>query len=121
MRYGIVGVRDYNNKIYDNKSFIYDTLEKFRKDGLTEVVSGGGKGVESIVADWSKENNIKYKNIPPHIKQNGRNDAFLLRNIDIAKDSDVFVIFWDGLNSSMLRSLSYVIKDKKNAIIIAIQ
>jgi hypothetical protein len=120
MRYGIIGVRDFNGKIYDNKEYVLSALKE-NVTGASLIISGGGKGIETIVEGWAGTENIKYKRILPNIQVHGKRDAFLVRNLEILSACDVFVIFWDGRVDSMTKPISSAVAEGKKAIILPLK
>ena len=97
---GVIGVRDYNGKVYTNAPYIEATLqEHLRQREITsfQIVTGGGKGVESLVVDFANKAGIAVRSIPPNIQQYGQQKAFFIRNNAVVAESTEVIIFWDGL------------------------
>ena len=70
-------------------------LEDFLPEGVTEIVSGGARGVDTAAATYAKAHGIKLTEFLPDYKTYGRR-APLLRNITIIDYSDTVMAFWDG-------------------------
>ena len=85
MKVAIVGTRSFEN---------FD-LTNFLPEKLTEIVSGGADGVDSIARSFAEANGIEYTEFLPDYEINGKG-APLLRNFDIINTSDYVMIFWDG-------------------------
>jgi hypothetical protein len=96
MKIGVIGPREFNNEIYANYSHVEKHLNRY-KESATAVVSGGGKGTEQLVEEWTKKVDKEFELVRPNIKQHG-NAAFRLRNEEIIRISDFLVYFWDGKN-----------------------
>lgn len=74
------------------------------EERVTEVVTGGAKGADSLGERWAKDRNIPCRVFLPDWKVYGRK-AGLLRNLDIIKNCDVVVAFWDGKSKGTQHSL----------------
>ena len=85
MRLAIVGSRDI--------SFV--ELEKYLPDGITEIVSGGARGIDCIAANYAKEHGILLTEFLPDYACYGK-VAPLKRNEKIANYADEALAFWDG-------------------------
>ena len=85
MKVAIVGSR--NIKPFD--------LRKYLTMPITEIVSGGAKGVDSYAEEYALKNGIKIKKILPEYEKYSRN-APLKRNVEIINYADIVLIFWDG-------------------------
>jgi hypothetical protein len=89
MRVIIAGSRDYNN--YDT---LLEAIEEAQFD-ITEVVSGGAKGVDRMGEEYAV-----ILNKPLHIyeadwERHGR-AAGPLRNKKMAENADALIALWDG-------------------------
>ena len=85
MRVAVVGSRQLK----------VDNLEKFLPSDVTEIVSGGARGVDTSAADYAKRNGLKLTVFLPDYNQYGRS-APIRRNVDIINNSDLVLAFWDG-------------------------
>lgn len=70
-----------------------DWLLKEYKD--IEIVSGGSKGADSLAEVYAKERNYKLTTFLPNWNENGKS-AGPLRNLEMAKYSEMLIAFWDG-------------------------
>jgi hypothetical protein len=100
-RIGLLGVRDFKNRVYSNQEYITERMDEFlRRYDLTpatiELVTGGGKGVEALALAWALKNEIPSQCIPPNIQEYGAETAFAIRNNHVVSDCELLVIFWDG-------------------------
>lgn len=89
MKVVIAGGRDYNLQSQD--------LEKLNKikDKITEVVSGGAKGVDSCAENWAKLNNIPIKIFFADWNNHGKM-AGPIRNKQMAEYADAVILFPGG-------------------------
>lgn len=118
MKVAIVGSRTFND------------YEKFRTSfpcifsSITEIVSGGAIGADTLAEKYARENNIKLKvflpkfktdkNVPYHPKW------FFERNREIVDYADVIYAFWDGKSRGTNDTISYAKRKGKPVTIIRI-
>lgn len=62
---------------------------------VTEVVSGGARGVDQLGEQWAKKMNQPLKIFPADWKTHGKVAGFI-RNGEMAKYADALVAIWDG-------------------------
>ena len=86
-----------------------DNLGDYLPDDLTEIVSGGAKGVDTTAREYATENGIKLTEFLPKYSRYKRG-APLKRNIQIAEYADKVLAFWDGKS----RGTKFVIDYCKN-------
>lgn len=84
-------------------------LEKYLPMGVTEIVSGGAKGIDSCAKDYALKNKIKIMEFLPEYDKYGR-VAPLKRNDLIIEYADLVSAFWDGKS----RGTKYVIDNCKH-------
>ena len=70
-------------------------LEKYLPKEVTEIVSGGAKGVDTSAREYAISHGIKLTEFLPEYKKYGRS-APLKRNITIIENADLVLAFWDG-------------------------
>ena len=108
MKLAVIGSRD----------LIIDDLEYYLPEEVTEIVSGGAKGIDTCAREYANANGLKLTEFLPEYKKYGRG-APLLRNIEIIDYADEVLAFWNGTS----RGTKYVIdqckkKNKKVTVII---
>lgn len=69
--------------------------EKYMPCGVTEIVSGGAKGVDACAAEYAKKNGLKLTEFLPRYERYKRG-APLVRNMEIIMYADKVIAFWDG-------------------------
>lgn len=79
-------------------------LEKYLPENVTEIISGGAKGVDTSAKEYAILNSIKLTEFLPEYSKYGRS-APLKRNITIIENADLVLAFWDGSS----RGTKYVI------------
>lgn len=94
MKIAIIGSR--NLKVLD--------LRKYLPENISEIVSGGAKGIDTCTKEYALKNGIKITEFLPKYEKYGR-VAPLKRNDLIINYSDMVLAFWDGES----RGTKYVI------------
>lgn len=119
---GIIGVRDFKGRVYTNKTYISDMLNKYlREVGRTPknvtIVIGGSRGTESLVCEWAAQNEIPLRKTLPNIEQYGVRKAFVVRNNSIVADCHELLVFWDGFTEFIAEAvMTATILSKKTTI-----
>ena len=72
-----------------------DHLEDYLPEGVTEIVSGGARGVDTCAKNYALSHGLKLTEFLPEYGRFGR-AAPLLRNINIIENADLILAFWDG-------------------------
>lgn len=119
MRYGVIGARELNHSVYDNYKYIAQILSGYKP--ITELVTGGSRGVENLAETWAKDNNISNQIILPNIKVHGTSEAFIHRNLQIIRSCDILLLFWDGVNNIPTSPLTFAAQLFKIAHVIPIR
>lgn len=70
-------------------------LENFLPENVTEIVSGGAKGVDTCAREYAEKHNIPLTEFLPDYSRYGRT-APLKRNLEIIAYADLVLAFWDG-------------------------
>ena len=81
--------------VIGSRNLKVDDLGKYLPDGVTEIVSGGARGVDTCAREYARANKIKLTEFLPEYDKYGRG-APLRRNITIIEYSDLVLAFWDG-------------------------
>ena len=83
-------------------------LGKYLPVGVTEIVSGGARGIDTCAREYAGANGLKLTEFLPDYKRYGRG-APLKRNLQIIEYADEVLAFWDGQS----RGTKYVIEQCK--------
>ncbi len=83
-------------------------LGRYLPAGVTEIVSGGARGIDTCAREYAEKNRIKLTEFLPQYEKYGRS-APLKRNLQIIDYTDLVLAFWDG-NS---KGTKYVIEQCK--------
>lgn len=70
-------------------------LEEYLPENITEIISGGAKGVDASARVYALTHGIKLTEFLPEYEKYGRS-APLKRNITIIEHADLVLAFWDG-------------------------
>ena len=79
-------------------------LGNYLPEGVTEIVSGGAKGVDTCAREYARSRGIKLTEFLSEYEKYGRS-APLKRNMIITESVDLVLAFWDGAS----RGTKYVI------------
>ena len=88
-----------------------DHLEDYLPEGVTEIVSGGARGVDACARDYALRHGLKLTEFLPDYGRFGRG-APLMRNITIIENADLILAFWDGKSKGTKFVIDYC--EKRN-------
>ena len=94
--------------IIGSRNLIVNDLQNYLPPNVTEIVSGGAKGIDTCAREYAQNNGIKLTEFFPEYDKYGRS-APLKRNLLIIGYADEVVAFWDGRS----RGTGYVIDNCK--------
>lgn len=93
-----------------------DNLGDYIPKEVTEIVSGGAKGIDSCAKEYAEAHHIKLTEYLPEYEKYGRY-APLKRNLAIIENVDVVLAFWDGSS----KGTKFVIDNcKKNNVAVVV-
>ncbi|MBR2088756.1 MAG: hypothetical protein IJ906_16850 [Oscillospiraceae bacterium] len=90
--------------IIGSRGLHVNDLERYLPEDVTEIVSGGARGIDSDARAYAQVHGIPLKEFLPDYERFGRS-APLKRNLEIIAYADVVLAFWDGQS----RGTKYVI------------
>ena len=102
MKLAIIGSRE----IYDIE------LESFVPEQVSEIVSGGAKGIDTLVREFAKRKSLKITEFLPKYNIYGK-AAPLKRNEEIAKYADAAIVFWNGKSKGTQHTINLFKKLEK--------
>ena len=104
--------------VIGSRGLTVTNLEDYLPQGVTEIVSGGARGIDTCAREYSLTKGIKLTEFLPEYKKYGRS-APLKRNLQIIDYADEVLAFWDGQS----RGTKYVIEqcEKKNKKVTVIE
>lgn len=107
MKLAVVGSRNLTNI----------ALNRYIKEDVEEIVSGGAVGVDRCAAEYAKNNGLKLTEFLPEYERYGR-AAPIVRNKQIVDYADKVLVFWDGSSKGALSVIRYAQKIGKSLEII---
>jgi len=112
----IAGGRDYNNYAYLKQQLDYFREHQFDAK-ITEIVSGGARGVDSMGEQYAAENDIALKIFPADWKTHGKS-AGPIRNRQMADYADILIAVWDGESKGTKNMIDTMHKLKKPVFVV---
>ena len=95
--------------IIGSRKLKVNNLGEYLPIGVTEIVSGGAKGIDTCAKIYALKNNIKLTEFLPKYEKYGKR-APLIRNLEIIDYADEVIAFWDGES----HGTKYVIDNCRN-------
>ena len=114
VKMAIVGSRNTGTVDF---SLVMDELRQRIKNPITEVISGGATGYDTMAAAWAILRGIAVTELRPDYQKHGRAATFI-RNRAIVDSADIVVAFWDGKSRGTKYTIDYAEKKKKDIIIV---
>ena len=90
--------------VVGSRCLYINSLKPYIPADVTEIVSGGARGVDTAAKYFAKNSNLIYTEFLPEYDKYGRS-APLIRNDRIIARADMVVAIWDGKS----RGTKYVI------------
>lgn len=78
-----------------------NNLQAYLPENVTEIVSGGAKGIDSCAREYALANGIKLTEFLPEYGKYGAR-APLVRNVQIIEYADQVLAFWNGKSTGTL-------------------
>lgn len=94
--------------IVGSRNLHVSDLERYLPAEVTEIVSGGARGIDACAREYALAHGIKLTEFLPQYAQYGR-AAPLKRNLQIIDYADMVIAFWDGQS----HGTKYVIENCK--------
>lgn len=94
--------------IIGSRNLAVTNLKHYIPKDVTEIVSGGAKGIDTYAMEYAIANKIKLTEFLPKYDRYGRG-APLKRNLEIIYYADAVIAFWDGKS----KGTKYVIDNCK--------
>lgn len=93
----IWGVLMMKVAIVGSRGLKVPNLGNYLPENVTEIVSGGAKGVDTCAKEYALSRGIKLTEYLPEYEKYGK-VAPLKRNITIIESADLVLAFWDGIS-----------------------
>lgn len=81
--------------VIGSRNLHINNLNKYLTDEVSELVSGGAKGIDTCAREYALKKGLKLTEFLPEYNRYGRG-APLKRNIQIIDHADEVLVFWDG-------------------------
>lgn len=105
MKIAIIGSRD----------LFVDDFDSFLPSGVTEIISGGARGIDSCAREYATRRGITLREFRPDYARYGRG-ATHVRNREIVDRADCVVAFWDGQSRGTASTIRYAEKCGKPVV-----
>lgn len=114
MKLAIVGSRAFNDY-----GLLVDTILDFMcpLDFITEIISGGAKGADTLGNNFADNNGIESTIYRPEWDKYGKSAGFI-RNQTIIDNCDMVLAFWDGKSRGTADTIEKAKKAKKPTFLI---
>ena len=106
--------------VIGSRTITIERLSDYLPDDVTEIVSGGAKGIDTCAAAYAEENGIKLTVFLPQYELFGR-AAPLKRNEQIAEYADSAIAFWDGKSKGTLHTVKKFLDRNKPVRVIEVK
>lgn len=83
---------------------------------ITEVVSGGARGVDYLGEQWANEHGIPITKFRPNWKMGKLAGKF--RNIEMAQYAHALIAVWDGMSPGTAHMIAYMMMINKPVYIV---
>lgn len=102
--------------IIGSRNLTVENLEDYLPQGVTEIVSGGAKGIDTCAKEYARANHIKLTEfLPDYAKY--QKAAPLKRNLQIIDYADMVIAFWDGTSKGTKYVIDNCKKQHKKVIV----
>lgn len=81
--------------IIGSRKLTVEHLEAYLPEDVTEIVSGGARGIDACAKTYAEQNGLKLTEFLPDYARYKRG-APLRRNLEIIAYADEVLAFWDG-------------------------
>lgn len=102
--------------IIGSRSLCVNDLEKYIPEDITEIVSGGAKGIDSCAKSYALSKGLPYTEFLPEYNKYGR-AAPIVRNKSIVAYADVVLVFWNGKSKGTKSVIDFCEKSATKSII----
>lgn len=103
--------------IFGSRTLPVPNIEEYLPEGVTEIVSGGAKGIDEEAARFAKTHGLKLTEFLPDYERFGR-VAPIMRDKQIAEYADAGLAFWDGESRGTKYTIEFFNKENKPVKII---
>ena len=102
--------------IIGSRGLRVEDLGAYLLPGVTELVSGGAKGIDTCAREYALSHGLKLTEFQPDYRRYGR-AAPLVRNREIVAYADQVLAFWDGKSPGTKYVIDQFKKQKKTVTV----
>ncbi len=106
--------------IIGSRTITLVNLSDYLPADVTEIVSGGAKGIDTVAADYAREHGVPLTEFLPDYARY-RQGAPLKRNAQIADYADEALVFWDGVSRGTMHTVELFKKQGKPITLIRME
>ena len=106
--------------IIGSRSITDVNVGEYMPQDVSEIVSGGARGVDTLAKNYAEKIGLKYTEFLPDYNRYKRG-APIKRNVEIAEYSDAVLAFWDGESNGTSRTIKLFQERNKPVILITIE
>ena len=106
--------------VIGSRNLTVANLEKYLPAGVTEIVSGGARGVDTSAREYARAHGLPCTEFLPEYGKYGR-AAPLKRNLQIIEYADLVLAFWDGVSHGTAYTVAACIREGVPVKIISIE
>ncbi len=106
--------------VIGSRGGVIDNLRNYLPETITEIVSGGAKGIDSCAKKFAQENDIKLIEFLPLYSLYGKG-APIKRNELIVEYCDILIAFWDGQSKGTKFTIDYSKSKNKEVFVYKIK
>lgn len=105
--------------VVGSRTITHITIGEYMPDDVTEIVSGGAKGIDTLAKEYAKKRNLLYTEFLPDYETFGKY-APLHRNERIINYADEILAFWDGKSKGTKHVIDNAKKQGKRVSVVDI-
>ena len=106
--------------IIGSRSLCGIVIDEYVTQNVSEIVSGGAKGIDLLAKDFASRKGVLYKEFLPNYALYGRG-APIKRNEEIARYADECIAFWDGKSKGTEYTVNFFKKLGKQVTVIVLK
>lgn len=106
--------------IIGSRGLFVSDFSPYLPQGVTEIVSGGARGIDSCAREYAKKHNLKLTEFLPQYNKYPGKSAPHKRNDQIIEYADIVLAFWDG-QSRGTQSVIKKCKERGKKVIILLE
>ena len=102
--------------IVGSRNLVMEDLKPYLPDGVTEIVSGGAKGIDECAKKYAQDHHIKLTEFLPEYHKY-KKGAPLKRNLQIIEYADMVIAFWNGKSKGTKYVIDHCKEQNKKIVI----